>query len=92
MVVLFTFLHQLHFGFPHASQPLGRGVLPTVLSLVLTSLSWRLIGWFVENAGQSFFRLKEVPVSSCNLYNKGGMWVECSDQGDLICGFHFSGL
>ena len=49
-------------------------------------------GWFVEYVGQSFFRLEEVPVSSCNLCNKGGIWVGCSDQGDTIGRFPFSGL
>ena len=31
VVVLLIPLHQLHFGFPHASQPLGTRVLLTVL-------------------------------------------------------------
>ena len=44
VVVLLIPFPQLHFGFPHASQPLGTRVLLTVLNLVLTSLSRRLIG------------------------------------------------
>ena len=51
MVVLLIPLHQLHFGFPHASQPLGTGVLLTVLNLVLTSLSRRLIGPMLATKG-----------------------------------------
>ena len=44
VVVLLIPFPQLHFGFPHASQPLGTRLLLTVLNLVLTSLSRRLIG------------------------------------------------
>ena len=51
MVVLLIPLHQLHFGFLHESQPLSTRVLLTVLNLVLTSLSRRLIGPMLATKG-----------------------------------------
>ena len=48
--------------------------------------------WFVEYAGQSFFRLEKAPVSYYNLGNKCGIQVESSDQVDTVGRFPFSGL